>query len=90
MNAHARLSDESGFTLIEMLVVLAILGIVLAALTGLFLSGTRTANDQNGRFQAQQQARLALDKLRREIHCGGAITTPSGYPSSSVTITLGS
>ena len=96
MKVRGRLADESGFTLIEMLVVLAILGIVLAALTGLFVSATRTAADQNMRFQAQQQARLALDKLRREIHCasaatkgtdGMALTSP---PYSSVRFALGS
>ena len=74
MKARGRLSDESGFTLVEMLVVLAILGIVLAALTTLFVSATRTAADQNMRFQAQQEARLALDSLRREIHCANGVS----------------
>jgi hypothetical protein len=42
--------------------------------------------DMNNRFQAQQEARLALDKMRREVHCG-SIATPAGQ-SSSVTLTL--
>ena len=33
--------------------------------------------DQNRRFQAQQDGRLALDKLRREIHAGCTISTPT-------------
>jgi hypothetical protein len=42
----------------------------------------------SNRFQAQQDARLALDKLRQEIHCASAVSgTP---PTSSITITLGS
>jgi prepilin-type N-terminal cleavage/methylation domain-containing protein len=94
VNPRGRLSDESGFTLVEMLVVLAILGIVLTALTGLFLSGTRTAADQNARFQAQQEGRLALDSLRREIHCAGGVTSTQvaapPWPSSSVKVSLGS
>lgn len=81
---------QDGFTLAEMLVVLAILGLVLAGLTGLFVSAMHTQSDQTQRGQAQQAARLALDKLRREIHCASAITTPSAYPASSITITLGS
>jgi prepilin-type N-terminal cleavage/methylation domain-containing protein len=92
--ARARLNRlgaaQEGFTLTEMLVVLAILGVVLAALTGLFVSATHAESDQTQRGQAQQAARLALDKLRREIHCASTISTPSGYPASSVTITLGS
>jgi type II secretory pathway pseudopilin PulG len=73
-----------------MLVVLAILGIVLVGLTQLFVGGMHTQSDQTARNQVQQTARLALDKLRREIHCASSISTPSGYPASSVTIALGS
>ena len=83
-------ATQDGFTLAEMLVVLVILGIVFLGLTQLFVGGMHTQSDQTQRNQAQQAARLALDKLRREIHCASTITTPSGYPASSVTITLGS
>src|SRR6476660_9201566 len=81
---------QDGFTLPELLVVLAILGIVLAALTQLFTSGLLTEKDQTNRTQAQQDGRVALDKLRREIHCASSVTPTSGYPVSSVTVTLGS
>ena len=83
-------SAEDGFTLAEMLVVLAILGVVLASLTALFTAVLKSQNEQTNRTQAQQDTRLGLDKLRREIRCASDISTPSGYPSSAVTITLGS
>jgi prepilin-type N-terminal cleavage/methylation domain-containing protein len=88
---HARRAAErqDGFTLAEMLVVLAILGLVLAGLTALFTSGLKAQTDQTNRTQAQQDGRLALDKLRREIRCASGISTPSGYPAPSITITLG-
>ena len=81
----ARCGAEDGFTLPEMLVVLAILGIVLAGLTQLFTSAIRSQIDQTRRVNAQQDARVALDQLRREIHCGSALTYNS---ASSVTVTL--
>lgn len=81
---------EEGFTLPEMLVVLAIIGVVLAGITQLFMSGVNSERDQTNRARAQQDARLGLDKLRREIRCASALTTPSGYPASAITITLGS
>src|SRR5262245_55524572 len=86
-NVRRRLSDEPGFTLTEMLVVLVILGVVLAALTGLFVSASRTSVDQAKRFRAQQEARLALDALRQQIHCARAVelTNPG-----SIEIALGS
>jgi prepilin-type N-terminal cleavage/methylation domain-containing protein len=70
---------EAGFTIPEMLVVLAIMGIITTALVQLFVSASRTQVDMSNRFQAQQEGRLALDGLRREIHCASAISsTQSG------------
>jgi prepilin-type N-terminal cleavage/methylation domain-containing protein len=86
--ARRRLAAEHGYTLSEMLVVLAILGIVLGALTQLFVSASTAQVEMTRRFEAQQNMRLALDKLRREIHCASAVTPAS--PISSITISLGS
>ena len=83
-------AEQDGFTLVEMLVVLAIVGVILAGITQLLTSALKSQNDQTNRTQAQQDARLGLDKLRREIRCASALTTPSGYPASAITIMLGS
>jgi prepilin-type N-terminal cleavage/methylation domain-containing protein len=77
--------DERGYTLIEMLTVLVIFGTVMSALMVLFVQGTGAEVDLNNRFQAQQAARLALDKIRREAHCATAVTVSS---ASSVTLNL--
>jgi prepilin-type N-terminal cleavage/methylation domain-containing protein len=77
--------DERGYTLIEMLTVLVIFGTVMSALMVLFVQGTGAEVDMNNRFQAQQDARLALDKIRREAHCATAVTVSS---ASSVTLSL--
>ena len=66
------MGDERGYTLVEMLVVMAILGVVIAGLTTVFVSGSRAELDMNRRFQAQQQARLALDRFRADLHCASA------------------
>jgi type II secretory pathway pseudopilin PulG len=70
----------------ELVAVLGVLVIVLTSLTALFVSGTRAELDHNRRFEAQLNARLALDRLRREVHCASSIS-PSG-PASSITMTL--
>ncbi len=71
--------------MVELIGVTAILSIVLAGLTGVFISASHAEVDMNRRFQAQQQALLALDKLRREIHCARDVSLGS---SSSITLTL--
>jgi prepilin-type N-terminal cleavage/methylation domain-containing protein len=80
------LREERGYSLIEMLIVLSITSVVMGALTVLFIQASNAEMDTNNRFQAQQTARLALDKMRREVHCA-SMATPSGQ-SSSITLTL--
>lgn len=81
-----RLLAERGYSLVEMLTVLVIMGVVMTSLTTVFVQATNSETDMNNRFQAQLTAKLALDKVRREVHCA-TVVTPTGV-SSSVTITL--
>jgi prepilin-type N-terminal cleavage/methylation domain-containing protein len=83
---RARLARQAGYTMLELLMVLAILGTITGAITTLFIQATNAEFEMNRRFQAQQAARVAVDKMRREIHCASAIT-PTGT-SSSITVTL--
>ena len=80
--------EERGYTLIELLVVMAILLTVMAALTTAFTSGVNAELRASRRYQAQLNARLALDRLRSELHCASALTTSGGTPASSITVTL--
>jgi prepilin-type N-terminal cleavage/methylation domain-containing protein len=93
---HRRLLDERGYSLVELVVVMVILGIVLGTLTSVFVSGTKAELDLNRRFQAQQNVRLALDKIRREVHCASSVTVtaprvtmvlPAVCPSSAGLLT---
>lgn len=83
-----RAREEGGYSLIEMLVVMTILGVVVGGLVTMFSAGINAAADQNRRFQAQQDGRLALDKMRREIHAGCTIATPSTYNTAVSSITV--
>ena len=81
-----RLAEERGYSIVELLTVVTIMSIVLGALTSLFVGASKSELDMNRRFQAQQSARMAIDTLRREIHCATAVS-PSGS-SSSITVTI--
>ena len=80
-----RLGDEGGYSLIEMLTVMVILSVVMGALTTLFVRASNAETDMNSRFHAQQEARVALDRIRRETHCASGVTAASG---TSVTLVL--
>jgi prepilin-type N-terminal cleavage/methylation domain-containing protein len=79
---------EDGFTLIEMLVVMAILLIVLAGITGAYVSSLNAQVDQSRRFDAQENARLALDRMRKDIHCAHGVTDPYANDSGGYTIVM--
>jgi prepilin-type N-terminal cleavage/methylation domain-containing protein len=76
---------EAGFTLVELLVVMTILGVVIGGLTTAFTSATKAQLNMTRRFEAQQEGRLALDKIRREAHCASGATVVG---TSLVTLTF--
>ena len=72
-----RLSAESGYSLVELLTAMAILSFVVGGITTLFVSGSNAEIDMNRRFVAQQEARVAMDKLRRDAHCSSKAIKPT-------------
>jgi prepilin-type N-terminal cleavage/methylation domain-containing protein len=86
---HSRLAlklrGERGYTMIELLIVMLILATVVTALTALFVSGARAELELNKRFQAQQAARVAADRMRREVHCASSVTVTS---ASNITVVI--
>ena len=83
---RARLRAERGYSVVELLISMSILGSVMTSISVLLVSATNSEVDMNRRFQAQTEARLGLDRLRREVHCAMAVT-PVGA-SSSVTLAI--
>jgi prepilin-type N-terminal cleavage/methylation domain-containing protein len=83
---------EGGYTLVEMMMVLVIMGLVTTSLTTVFVTASNSELDMNNRFRAQSDARLALDKFRREVHCAsevalGSAGSPSG-PLAATSVTI--
>jgi prepilin-type N-terminal cleavage/methylation domain-containing protein len=76
---------EAGYTMIEMLVVMVIMSIVFAGVTTVFVAGSKAQSEQDRRFQAQLNTRLALDKIRRDVHCANDVNP---YSTSSVTLKI--
>ena len=62
-----------GFTLVELLVVLAIVGIVMGGIYSVFVRSNKVYISQEEVVAAQQEARSALDILGREIRMAGFI-----------------
>jgi Tfp pilus assembly protein PilW len=75
---RARLAQEEGMTLIELLWTLGILSFVLSGIIAVFVSGLHSEFDMNQRFEAQQEARLALQTIRTDLRTACTVTGLDG------------
>jgi prepilin-type N-terminal cleavage/methylation domain-containing protein len=82
------IQDDAGYSLIEMVTVMAILGVVLGGIVTLFTAGIKADSDQNARFQAQQDTRLALDKVRNDVHGACTVASSATYNTWASSMTL--
>ena len=83
-----RLGRDDGYTLVELITVMAILGIVLAPLSSSFASGMVHQASQTRREQAYANARVALQRLRLDVHCASAVTSVEQNAYGGFTLTL--
>jgi prepilin-type N-terminal cleavage/methylation domain-containing protein len=73
---------EAAFTLVELLVVIALLGIVTMAISNLYVSTQRHASTTEEVSDVQQNIRVALDFMTRDMRNSGFLL-PVGQPSVS-------
>ena len=73
-------------TLIELLTTMTILAFVLSGIVVMFVSGLHSEVDMNQRFQAQQDARLALSSLRTEVSSACSVSVAGGGASTTLVL----
>ena len=75
--------DDSGTTMIEMVVSLSIMSMVLAMFTTAILSVHRFANKTESISSAQTQVNLAFLRLDREVRYAAGLSTPGQVGADS-------
>ena len=76
---HVPSRHRLGFTLIELLVVMVVLSIILGTLTASFSSAFAGEGRAFAQATAEENARMALNRIRLDIHCATSVsTTPDG------------
>src|SRR4051794_32877142 len=66
------LSSGAGYTLIEVIVVMVLLGVIMGALVDGFASASSAQADQSARATDQETARAVLQRMRKDIHCASS------------------
>jgi len=70
-----KIKNQKGFSLIEMMVVVVILGLIVLGLVTFFTGGAKSWVAGQSQLEAQRNARQAMDRMVREIREGSEITT---------------
>jgi prepilin-type N-terminal cleavage/methylation domain-containing protein len=91
MNFKSILRNGHGFTLVELLVVIAIMGLAMTAILGLFTDTQQTANTQEEVANTQQNLRIAMNFLTRDIQMAGFLipTTNTAIESAPANLSGG-
>ena len=90
-------SDQRGFTLTELLVTLAVVGLIMAAVLSVQMSGTMISQSGSNKAEAQQSARAAM-MMEEDLRASGygyppplsQITPPAGPNITAAIITAAS
>jgi prepilin-type N-terminal cleavage/methylation domain-containing protein len=84
------IKNDKGFSLVEILVTMAILGVILTAIYSLFISANKSQISQDLEVEMQQNARSALEFITREfknmnvLSCLQNTTTTCGNPNDVI------
>ncbi|MBV5340688.1 MAG: prepilin-type N-terminal cleavage/methylation domain-containing protein [Deltaproteobacteria bacterium] len=68
LNTH-----RGGFTLVEILVVMAMIGVVMGAVYSLYITNMRTAYTSDNTVEVQQNLRIAMDVVTRDLRMAGML-----------------
>ncbi|MCD6527604.1 MAG: prepilin-type N-terminal cleavage/methylation domain-containing protein [Desulfuromonas sp.] len=85
--ALKRINTSKGFTLVELLVVMVIMGLVITSVYSLFLNSKKTANTSEEVVDVQQNVRVAMETLVTDIRMAGFLV--DGTPIITAPATLG-
>jgi len=83
-----RLRDQRGFTLTELLIVVALVGLMMGALFTFQYQGQAAYQTGATRVEVQQNARSALDLMLEEVRSALAITSAAGCDVGCTTISF--
>lgn len=69
------LGSQRGFTLVELVIAVAIVGLVLSGTLIALQQGENAYQFGSGRVEVQQSARMAVDRMIRDLRTGSTVTT---------------
>jgi prepilin-type N-terminal cleavage/methylation domain-containing protein len=81
----ASVRSQRGFSLTEMLVVCALIGVVMAGVLSLLMIGQQSATATSNKVDAQSNARIGIERMIEEIREAGYLPAGPTCPGAPVT-----
>jgi type IV pilus assembly protein PilW len=82
------MTDQRGFTLTELLIVIAVLGLILAGVFAIQLAGQRAYLLGSNRVESQQNARVAVELMTRELRAACTVASSPAPTSTLIQFTI--
>lgn len=79
--------DSKGFTLVEVLIAIAIVGFVMGAIYSVFITSNRSYRTQDSVADAQQRVRVGIDFIARDVRLAGLDPLGAGAGIENATAT---
>lgn len=81
-------SDRKAFSLLELLIYMALLAIVMVVIVGIFLSVNSGRGQNEAQAEVNSNLRFAVDKIESDLRAATSVTTPASAGASSSTLVV--
>lgn len=82
MSTSSLFGDQSGVTLVELVITMSVMGIILGVFLTVLASVQMSLSREQGRSQTMDQGRLALETIDRDIRSGNILCSAPASPTN--------
>ncbi len=82
MSTSSMFGDQSGVTLVELVITMSVMGLILGVFLTVLASVQMSLSREQGRSQTMDQGRLALETIDRDIRSGNILCSAPASPTN--------